>query len=101
MTTANAVTITLAERRRLKYKKYAASVKGHARRRRYDATAKGRATRRRKDEKCNARRLWIGRHYAGYAPVNSDVAAIRRHIRERLHEFREYQRADRQASFKD
>lgn len=94
---ATVVPVTADERRRAKYRKYAKSAKGKARARRYNASAKGKVQARRKDARCNRRRLWVGKAYAGRAKTVEDAAVITRHIKGRLHAFITRQQARAQA----
>lgn len=80
--------------------KYAASAKNRARNVRFNQSPRGRARNRRYlqsekhracSRKSNAKRLKIGRQWAGYAQTVEQAQAINAHIRDRVRAFRQAQ----------
>ena len=73
-------------------RRYRATAKGRAAKARYRTSANGRT----RERKRNARRIFIGSHYAGNTSTAAAAAAINAHIKDRL--CRYHETADRNAS---
>ena len=72
-------------------KRYNASPKGKAVRARYLASAKRRATEAKANARKNARRLFVGKQYAGIVETPTKADAINAHIKERVLAFKQGQ----------